>query len=315
MTSHELPVYEALRTRADAPRGTAWGVFGAADEVGTLNLLDSGRVQAGVAEVQAGQVFSLNWRIDLPYPHPHRPTPSRTQTGQGFSRDDYLTPFYLQYSSQWDGLRHFALPEGFYNGITSDRVDDPASSTLGIHLWAERGIVGRGILLDVAGARADMGQPIDPTTGFRITTEMLDETVEAGGVSVEAGDILLLRTGWVGWYSSLGASDREAAFQPSSPQPGLAPTEDVAAWLWDHRIAAIAADNLAVEAAPYDLTPENFLHFRLIPGFGMAMGELFWLDDLARACAADQRWSFLFTSAPLNVLGGVGSPPNALAIR
>ena len=49
----------------------------------------------------------------------------------------------------------------------------------------------------------------------------------------------------------------------------------------------------------------NFLHFRLIPGFGMALGELFWLDDLAAACASDGRCSFLFTSAPLNVPGGV----------
>ena len=53
----------------------------------------------------------------------------------------------------------------------------------------------------------------------------------------------------------------------------------------------------------------------LIPGLGMALGEYFELDPLAEACARDRRWSFLFTSAPLNVFGGVGSPPNALALR
>ena len=47
----------------------------------------------------------------------------------------------------------------------------------------------------------------------------------------------------------------------------------------------------------------------------MPIGEYFWLDGLADACAADGRWTFLFTSAPLNVSGGVGSPPNALALR
>jgi kynurenine formamidase len=97
--------------------------------------------------------------------------------------------------------------------------------------------------------------------------------------------------------------------------PGLAATEESAAWLWDRHVAAVAADNLAVEKAPLNMTPDGFLHYRLIPGFGMALGELFWLDDLAAACAADRRWTFQFTSAPLNVRGGVGSPPNALAIR
>jgi hypothetical protein len=45
------------------------------------------------------------------------------------------------------------------------------------------------------------------------------------------------------------------------------------------------------------------------------IGELWWLDDLARDCAADGVHEFFFTSAPLNVIGGVGSPPNALAIK
>jgi hypothetical protein len=42
---------------------------------------------------------------------------------------------------------------------------------------------------------------------------------------------------------------------------------------------------------------------------------MFDLGPLAAACAADQRYTFMFTSAPLNLLHGVASPPNALAIR
>ena len=48
---------------------------------------------------------------------------------------------------------------------------------------------------------------------------------------------------------------------------------------------------------------------------GMPIGELWWLDGLAEDCAADGVYEFFFTSAPLNVPGGVGSPPNALAIK
>jgi hypothetical protein len=57
------------------------------------------------------------------------------------------------------------------------------------------------------------------------------------------------------------------------------------------------------------------MHFRLIPLLGMPIGELWWLDDLAADCAEDGVYEFFFTSAPLNVPGGVGSPPNALAIK
>src|SRR6478735_8749776 len=97
----DLPSYAALVARTDGrPSGTAWGVFGDDDEVGTINLLDAARVLAGIREVRDGEVHSLNWRVDLPFPNPYRPVAERTQVGQaGLGRDDFLTPFYLQYSS------------------------------------------------------------------------------------------------------------------------------------------------------------------------------------------------------------------------
>jgi len=313
----DLPTYGELTQRNDgAPAGTAWGVFGADDEIGTINLLDAERVRAGLAAAQLGEVHSLNWDVALPTPHPYRPTPERVHIGAGsFARDDYLSPFYLQFSSQWDGLRHIALDGTFYNGVAAERVDDPGSTTLGIHHWARRGIVGRGVLLDVARHLEARGTPLDPAQRFDIAAELLDEVAEAQGVSLERGDVLLIRTGWAGWYESLDADERGAALTPTSGQPGLAPVEGTAAWLWDRHVAAVAADNMAVESAPLDMRPGSFLHFRLIPAFGLALGEFFWLDGLAEACAADGRWTCLFTSAPLNVSGGVGSPPNALAIR
>lgn len=312
-----LPSYDELRSRTDgAPPGTAWGVFGDQDEVGTINLLDASRVLAGVREVRLGEVYPLNWDVDQPSPHPYRPRPERTHlAASGIGRDDFLSPFYLQYSSQWDGLRHIESGGRFYNGVPAERVDDPGSDTLGIQHWARRGIVGRGVLLDVAHHLEVAGIPLDPTAGFEITPALLDDVSSAEMVDIEPGDILLLRTGWTGWYQHQDAATRAAALTTSSAQPGLAPTEETAAWLWNRHVSAVAADNMAVELAPLDMTEGHFLHFRLIAGFGMPLGEFFWLDDLAEACAADGRWAFLFASAPLNVRGGVGSPPNGLAVR
>jgi hypothetical protein len=63
------------------------------------------------------------------------------------------------------------------------------------------------------------------------------------------------------------------------------------------------------------LAPQGFfLHPVLLAGFGMPIGELFDLEDLAAQCTKAERWTFFFTSEPLNVVGGVASPPNALVI-
>jgi len=312
-----LPSFAALLARRDGrPPGTAWGVFGDDDEVGTINLLDADRVLAGVAAVRTGEVHSLNWRIDRPRVNPYRPAPRRVHLGAGgpFGRDDYVEPFYLQYSSQWDGLRHVTRAEGFYNGVPAEVVDAPDDTTLGIHHWAARGIVGRGVLLDVARHLAEVGRPLDPRARVELGPDALDATAAAQGVTIEPGDVLLVRTGWAGWYESLDPDAQDAAFTLDSAQPGLGPGEAVAGWLWDHHVAAAAADNTALEPMPFQ-ADDGSLHRWLLPGFGMPIGEHFWLDGLAEACARDRRWTFLFTSAPLHVPGGVGSPPNALAIR
>ena len=304
-----LPSYRELLARTDAPAGTAWSIFGPDDELGTLNLLTRERALAAARLVERGDVFALNWPIELPDPHPFRRPPLRRQLGAGIGRDDVLDQFYLQGSSQWDGLRHIAHPRyGFYNGVAATAVDDPASDRLGIQAVARRGIAGRGVLLDVArhsGFRAD--EPV------AIRADLLDEVAATQGVMVETGDVLLIRPGWTGWYTGLSAPERAVA--ATTPQPGLEPVERTAAWLWDHHVAAVAADNLALETMPLVIEEGRFLHFFLIPCLGMTIGELWWLDDLADACAADGRWIFQLVSAPLNVRGGVGSPPNALAIR
>jgi hypothetical protein len=56
------------------------------------------------------------------------------------------------------------------------------------------------------------------------------------------------------------------------------------------------------------------MHETLLSGFGLPIGELFDLENLAQECKRQARWTFFVTSQPLNVVGGVGSPPNALAI-
>jgi kynurenine formamidase len=129
----------------------------------------------------------------------------------------------------------------------------------------------------------------------------------------------MIRTGWLNWYLNEATADQkqemagEAMLQLKAP--GIGPDEEMAAYLWDLHIAAVGADNPSLEAWPPGPDSGGFLHFRQIPLFGMPIGELWYLEDLAADCAVDSVYEFMLTSAPLNVPGGVGSPPNALAIK
>jgi kynurenine formamidase len=127
-----------------------------------------------------------------------------------------------------------------------------------------------------------------------------------------------VRTGWTDRYLELDAAGRSAladAMQEVTghPSAGLAGSEDMARFLWNSGVAAVACDNPSVEVVPGD-PADGSLHRRLIPGLGMAIGELFSFAELAAACARTGRYEFLFVAVPLNVTGAVGSPANAVAI-
>jgi hypothetical protein len=80
------------------------------------------------------------------------------------------------------------------------------------------------------------------------------------------------------------------------------------------RFAAIAADNPGLEASPIP-SELGMLHVPMLQELGLAVGELFWLEELAADSAATGVWDGLFVSVPLNLRGGCASPANALVVR
>ena len=300
------------------PNGSAWGVFGADDQLGCLNLLTPKRVAAAAKLVRKGTVFPLNLRIDRPDPPLYgRGAPQHHVTAGANGRDDYIDNFWPQASSQWDSLRHIRHPrDGFYNG-TKDQDIVEGGGRLGIENMARRGIAGRGVLLDIGRYLQANSRPLDYATATAITHEDLAACAKSQRVQVRTGDLLLIRTGWLRWYLDETTPEQrtEMADRERLRAPGLAAGEAMAEYLWDLHIAAIAADNPALEAWPPLSETGGFLHFALIPLFGMNIGELWDMEALGEDCAADNVYEFFFTSAPLNVPGGVGSPPNALAIK
>jgi kynurenine formamidase len=316
------PLFRELREAVpNRPAGTTWGVFGDAFELGTLNFIDRACIVDALKEIKNTDVFSLNWDFCFPDPHPDstRKPPQRVQVGQGGPmRDDYIDRMPLQYSSQWDGLRHARMPEGFYNGVSANLVDDPQSDVLGIQVWGKRGIVGRGVLLDVDVYLRGKGEPYRADSAYPITADILQATADAQNVEIRTGDIVMMRTGWVTHYEGLSVAQRKQ-IDHKLHQAGLAREQKSLEWLWDNQIAAIVSDNGGVEVMPVEGYPnidlDNFYHMRLIGGLGLVLGESFYLDDLANACKADGRYACFFSAAPFNLRGGVGSPANAIALR
>jgi hypothetical protein len=308
--TERLPSYAELPVRPDAPAGSSWGVWGDHDVFGTLNLLTAERARRAARSVRRGQWFALNLDLATPEPPMFGRTAFRHEvTGEaGAVHDDVLHGWNTQQSSQWDGFRHFPhRTHGYYGGVPD--VEH------GIHHWAERGIVARAVLADVARWRDRVGRPLHQGTGDPITADDLVGCLEDQGTPVEIGDVLLVRTGWLAWYRALDADARaEVASHPAgAPQPGLAGT-DVPRLLWDLHIAALAADNGAVEVLP-SIPGMGFLHPAAIALLGIPLGEMWDLDALADDCAATGTYDSLLTSAPLNLRHGVASPPNAIALR
>ncbi|WP_322796743.1 cyclase family protein [Tepidiforma sp.] len=313
-----LPRFDQLPAVPDAPPQSAWWLFGRDDDIGMFNLQTPERIAAAARLVQRGAMFPLNWNLELPNPPLfNRGALRQTIFGGAIHHDDVLDNFYPQASSQWDTLVHVGNSRhGFYNGIRKEEVTGKPGSRGGIDRWAQRGIAGRAVLLDLGRFLASRGEPIDFTTDRRFSVDELEACRQAQGVEFAPGDVLLIRTGWTEWYESLDAPARSAlANMAAFRAPGIAAGEAMAEYLWNRHFAAIAGDLPSLEAWPPRREHGGFLHEWLLGMFGMAIGELWDLSRLAADCAADGRYEAFLVSAPLNKTGGIGSPPNAIAFK
>ncbi|HEX5115379.1 MAG TPA: cyclase family protein [Pseudonocardiaceae bacterium] len=298
--------YDELPLAANGLR-CAWAEFGPGDQRGSVNRLTDEVVAAAVAEVRTGQRVNISLPLTEPNPPFFRRQSYRhtIKTIFPYLLDDVLDQFYPQCSTQWDGLRHRGDPRiGYYGGVSDEEATSP-DGKLGIGVWADTGLTGRGVLADV-----DVADPFDR---HPVTPDDVEAALGRQGTQTRPGDILLVRTGYLGRYLPLSPVERER-LRDSDTCAGLDASEAMAAYLWDKGFAAVAVDNPTGEVSPRDPAGPS-LHTLLIPMLGFALGEFFDLDELARVSAADGRYSCLLVSVPLNLPAGVGSPANAIAIR
>jgi kynurenine formamidase len=316
---NSIPNFDELPVKQGAPPESSWGVFGDDDGIGCLNFLTPAGVVEAARLVQTGKVFRLDAKLGFATPPLFgRPALTHRIIPLGpAAHDDMLERFNTQEGSQWDGLGHVGHPrlERFYNGVTPSQIRDQGNRQLGIHRWADK-VVGRGILIDALAFRKAQGRTVAPFEKDAYSLEELQGALAAQHATLKPGSILLVRTGWMEHYEKCTAAEKEAMAPIDKIRAtGIEASRGVAEWLWNNRVAAIGTDCPAVEALPMQFSDESLLHYRALPLLGLPLGELFVLAPLAEDCARDGRYEFMVVSAPLNVEGGIASPPNAVAIK
>lgn len=307
---------------SDAP--TNWGKWGPDDEIGSLNYLDPAQILRGAAEIKDGKTFTLQRLIGDPAGDPVWPGRSPAERtmildeshwdeggdGPAFPgglhyADDKINAF-LQGSTQYDALGHVWFGGKLWNGYDA-RTTVGGLEKASVEPIAQRGVVGRGVLLDMA--RYFGKDALGAAETF--THEDLEACAVKQGVDIQPRDIIVIRTNHLQLFFEQGEK-----FYEGFCEPGLVYSPELVDWFKDREIPNLVTDTIANEVTT---DPNNgvalVLHNALMRNLGIAFTEICDLEQLAADCAEDGRYSFLYAAAPLKIHRATGSPVNPLAIK
>jgi kynurenine formamidase len=241
---------------------------------------------------------------------------------------DEAVLLYTHYSTHWDAFAHRgsmfdAGGEGtatpvFYNGFRIADPEEPVewarqrgAAAVDISKMAETCVQGRGVLVDLHRHLGD--DPID------VDFATLAGVMKADGAVVEPGDILCLHSGFAQrLLDAKGRPDR--SLRDSSPAlDGHDPA--LLRWIAESGVAAIAADNLAVErpsadrhqSEPCSRGSDLPLHELCLFKLGIHLGELWYLTELAEWLRKYRRSGFLLTAPPIRLPGASAAPTTPVA--
>lgn len=313
MDEREIAAYEELMARSN------WGRWGGDDERGALHTVTPEAMRRGRDTVRTGRVYALGALVADPaspraeaVPVPQLfmlmdggdwATGAGKRGGSAHYASDAISIQVHGATTHVDALCHSWQGDQLYNGFSSHTISSSGAMRLGIEKFG--GLVTRGVLLDMAGFRGkDVLEPND-----LITAEDVTDCAKAEGVTIAAGDAVLVRTGWCKSY----------AVDPTRytrMQPGLGPSAGL--FLAKRDIVLLGADNPSVQASSdYPVrdsrgSTKRFtdLHTPYLRNLGIYLLEMLALDELA----SDRVYEFLFCLAPLRIVGGTGSPVNPLAV-
>ena len=291
-----------------------WDRWGTGDVMGTLNYITPEHVQHAASLVRSGRSISMAIPIntvagpDNPHPALHYMTQLHDwDIGSGtlrFATDFLGMDFHGDCHTHVDALCHIAYGDQLYGGRPASLVTSHGAQVLGLEDYAH-GIIGRGVLLDIPLLR-DVPY-LEP--GEAVTRVELEDAERAQGVRLTEGDVFLFRTGHHRRRLELGPWDNT---YDGEGKAGL--HVDAIPWMHERRIAMFMPDGDG-EAVPSTVDGVLYpIHALQVAAMGMAVSDSLNLEDIAAACAEEQRWEFMVVAAPLRLPGGTGSQFNPLAI-
>ena len=295
--------------------------WGQTDEIGRLNLMTEQSQAQILARIDGGKSYDLSveYFIGMPSwqaagdPH-YRLWMTHTPRGTVIDNPMHLgsrmnkhvsytgaaISLYTHMGTHIDALNHFGLNGEIWNGFSADKhVGDRGWQVAGAEKIPP--IIARGVLVDLPAAMQVSMLP----AGYRISAEDIRQALQRQAVSLQTGDVVLIRTGRMKVYEDADA------FMDNPPGIGL----EAARYLIEEGGAMIVgADNLSLEAFPSEVE-DNYVpvHTWMLAQKGAPIIELINLEALA----ADKVYEFAFIAGSLKLRGADAAPlrPVALPIR
>ena len=291
---------------------TAWGPD---DQIGAMNHVMQETLAPLLKTVERGRIYDLSQVIEvgapqlLPFQSPFlqnmyctagntrrllRETVGNTD-GVGVILERVEMTMHV--GTHIDSLGHFATDARMYNGHTvDDCCGDWGLTKLGIEQCPP--IVTRGVVIDVAGSKG-----ADQLVGGEVITPSdLEAALKKQHTEIRQGDAVLIRTGWSRFYMV----DNDTYVGSS---PGL--SAESGRWLSEQKVAAIGADNVALEVLPME-DAHTFapVHQHLIVEKGVYIIENMRLDE---PCT-DGVYEFPFILLPTKYKGATACPVRPIGI-
>jgi kynurenine formamidase len=309
-------VIGALLLSAPALRAQTWQMppdsercpskWGAGDQRGSANMMKPDTVARAAKLIKTGEVFELGavlspdpkeafinaGRVFNIYTKPSPPIPNARQLNE-----ELVVTELGQIGTQFDAFAHQMWGDSFYNCFKLGDIGTRSGfKKLGVEHVG--GLMTRGVLIDVAGAK---GVDLLPTS-YLITPEDLRQALEKAGQKLQPGDAVLIRTGW----SKLMGKENER-YGTLNPGIGIAAGQ----WLLAQQPMMIAADTCCVEVRPSEKPHSLPIHAMMLIQHGVYLLENLELEALAAARA----YEFAFIVQPLKIKGATGSAVAPMAVR
>jgi len=303
MTENQVPTKAEVMSYLRDDRN--WGRWGDKGSAGAINLITPEKRIAAAKLVQNGRTVSLSRPLPVtptaenPRPAQHYMTVMDRPPG-GAAMDFYGVFYHGTATTHIDALCHVWDDGGMWDGKTPDEILGFSGATYGtVDEWSD-GILTRGVLLDVPKHRGKPYVTLDePVHGWE-----LEEIAAAESVTLEPGDAVMVYSGREAY-----AADNGGTWGGGPTRPGLH-----ASCLKFVRENDVSINVFAIkDTGPNEYDIPWSVH-GVIFAYGVALLDNSLLEPLANACTEENRYEFMLTINPLNVVGGTGSPVNPIAV-